>query len=88
MGSLSGSDVDPASDPESEASDAESIVSWILPADGPGSRFVFLFLLRLSEFPLTLGGVLSSVSLDVCEAGAAEPVCNAAALCLKLQLSP
>jgi hypothetical protein len=88
MGSLSGSDVDPASDPESEASDAESMVSWILPADGPGSRFMFLFLLRLSEFPLTLGGVLSSVSLDVCEAGVADPVCNAAALCLKLQLSP
>ena len=84
MGSLSGSDVDPASDPESEASDAESIVSWIRPAAGPGSRFVFLFLLRLSEFPLTLGGVLSSVSLDVSEAGAAEPVCK----CLKLQLSP
>ena len=84
MGSLSGSDVDPASDPESEASDAESIVSWIRPADGPGSRFVFLFLLRLSEFPLTLGGVLSSLSLDVSEAGTAEPVCK----CLKLQLSP
>jgi len=84
MGSLSGSDVDPASEPESEASDAESVVSWIRPATGPGSRFVFLFLLRLSEFPLTLGGVLSSVSLDVSEAGDAEPVCK----CLKLQLSP
>jgi hypothetical protein len=84
MGSLSGSDVDPASDPESEASDAESIVSWIRPAAGPGSRFVFLFLLRLSEFPLTLGGVLSSVSLDVSEAGDAEPVCR----CLNPQLLP
>ena len=84
MGSLSGSDVDPASEPESEASYKESVVSWIRPATGPGSRLLFLFLLRLSEFPLTLGGVLSSVSLDVSVAGDAEPVCK----CLKLQLSP
>ena len=84
IGSLSGSEVDPASDPESDASDPESIESWIRPADSPGSRFVFLFLLRLSELPLTLGGVLSSLSLDVSETGTAKPVCE----CLKLQLSP
>ena len=84
MGSLSGSDMDPASESESEASSTESAVSWICLVTGSGSRFLFLFLLRLFEFPLTLGGVLSSVSLDVSVAGDAEPVCR----CLKPQLFP